>query len=141
MKSVVFIFLSLFGVALFGADDGEKIFDEKCMMCHVKGMPQDMSNLVAPPVNGVMRHVKMDYQSRGAAVAFISDYVINPTKQKAVCKSQKIQRFGLMPSQKGNITKEELQIVANWLFDNYPAKGFKGRGNGRGNGRGGRSFR
>ncbi len=128
MKSAVFVFLSLFGVVLFGSSEGEKIFDEKCMACHLKTVPTDTSNLVAPAVNGVMRHVKMEYPKKSVGVAFIADYVVNPTKQKAICKPQKIKRFGLMPSQKGNITKKELQIVANWLFDNYPTKGFRGRG-------------
>jgi cytochrome c5 len=41
---------------------------------------------------------------------------------------QKIARFGLMPSQKGNISDEELKAVASWMYDNYPPANFQGRG-------------
>ncbi len=43
---------------------------------------------------------------------------------------QKIQRFGLMPSQKGNVTKEELEKITEWMYENFPPAGFKGRGRG-----------
>jgi len=43
---------------------------------------------------------------------------------------QKIERFGLMPSQKGVVTDEELDTILPWIFDNFPTKGFRG-GQGR----------
>jgi len=104
----------------------QELFDAKCLMCHKKSRPTDMSNVVAPAIMGVMRHVKMRYSSKDEAISFISDYVLNPQKSKAICKPQKIKRFGLMPSQKGNVTKEEAKLIASWLYDNFPPKGFKG---------------
>jgi len=90
-----------------------------------------MSTLIAPPVMGVMRHVKMTYKTKEDAVKFISTYALNPQKSKAVCMPQKIKRFGLMPSQKGNVSIEELQTIASWMFDNFPQKGFMGKGHGK----------
>ncbi len=110
------------------ASEAEKIFDAKCSMCHIKTFPKDSSKLVAPPIMGVMRHVKMTYPKKEYAVKFIVDYVQNPTKEKAICKPQKIARFGLMPSQKGNISEQELEEVAKWLFDNFPPANFRGFG-------------
>ena len=81
---------------------------------------------------GVMRHVIMRYATKDEAVAFISEYALNPEKPKAVCMPQKIKRFGLMPSQKGNVSKEELQTIAAWMYENFPFKDFKGMGKGRG---------
>jgi hypothetical protein len=76
----------------------------------------------------------MKYNQKDKAVAFIKDYVINPSESKAICMPQKIKRFGLMPSQKGSISPEELEVIANWMFDNYPQKGFVGMGHmGHGN--------
>ena len=115
------------------AQNAETLFDNKCTACHVKTRPSDISSLVAPPIMGVMRHVKMKYPTKDAAVAFMVDYVLEPSKAKAVCMPQKIQRFGLMPSQKGNVTKAELEAITAWLYDNYPPAGFKG-GQGRGMG-------
>jgi len=108
--------------------DAEQIFDAKCAMCHTKTMPTDRANMFAPPLMGVMRHVKMAYPNKEDAVNFMVDYVQNPTKEKSICMPQKIAKFGLMPSQKGNITPEELKEVAEWMFDNFPPANFVGRG-------------
>ena len=123
--------MGIFGLASVNSfamsGSGEAIFNNKCSMCHIKTRPQDMKSLVAPPLMGVMRHVKMEYPNKKDAVAFMVDYVQNPSKAKAVCMPQKIVRFGLMPSQKGNISVEELQTVSSWMFDNFPPKNFRGR--------------
>jgi cytochrome c len=97
-------------------------------MCHIKSMPKDKSKLIAPPLMGVMRHVKMAYPTKKSAVDFIVDYVQNPSKSKAICMPQKLARFGVMPSQKGNITPENLRKVASWMYDNYPPANFRGMG-------------
>ncbi len=104
----------------------EELFKNKCATCHSTTRPTDMNTVVAPALMGVMRHVKMSYPNKKDAVAFIKDYALNPTKEKAICMPMKIKRFGLMPSQKGNVTDEELEIIANWMFDNFPPKGFRG---------------
>ena len=119
--------LLLLGSSLF-ASSTENLFDNKCAMCHIKTMPQDKSSLVAPPVFGVMRHVKMRYPSKEEALVFMNDYVMNPSKAKAVCMPQKMQKFGLMPSQKGNVTKEELAKITSWMYDNFPPADFQGGG-------------
>jgi cytochrome c551/c552 len=126
----VLLFLSL-GINIY-ANDAKVLFDNKCSMCHQTSRPADMSSVVAPAIMGVMRHVKMSYPSKDNAVNFIVDYVLNPTKEKSICMPQKIARFGLMPSQKGSVTEEELREIASWLFDNYPPKGFRGGGMGMG---------
>ena len=104
--------------------DAKQTFEAKCAMCHTTTIPQDRSKLVAPPIMGVMRHVKMHYPHKEEAINFIVDYVMNPSKKKAVCMPQKIQRFGLMPSLKGQISVDELKEVAGWLYDNFA--NFKG---------------
>ena len=40
-----------------------------------------------------------------------------------------------MPSQKGNVIEEELEVIANWMFDNFPPKDFKGMSQGKGHGK------
>ena len=112
---------------LSASEDAAMLFDSKCAVCHVKIKPADKHKLVAPPVMGVMRHVKMKYANKKDAVNFITEYVLNPQRDKAVCMAQKIKRFGLMPSQKGNVSKAELEIIASWMYDTFPTKGFKGK--------------
>ncbi len=131
MKRVIATVLILALSPTLQADSkAEALFDTKCMACHSKMRPTDMSKVVAPALMGVMRHVKMKYPNKSDAVAFMKDYIFNPTKEKSICTPQKIERFGLMPSQKGIVTDEELDTILPWMFDNFPPKGFRG-GQGR----------
>jgi cytochrome c len=115
-------------------EDTEKLFDAKCAACHTKIRPADPSAVNAPALSGVMRHIKMRYSDKASAVKFMVDYVLSPSKEKAICKAQKIERFGLMPSQKGIVTKEELTKISEWMYDNYPPANFRGGGQGMGRG-------
>jgi len=117
---------------------GAELYQEKCANCHMTIRPIDRSKLIAPPAMGITRHVKMRYPKRDDAVKFIVDYIKNPSRKKALCKSQSIQRFGVMPSQKGLLSDEEFTKIANYLYDNFGDRG-QGHGRGRG-GRQGRGF-
>ncbi len=104
-------------------DEGKILFENKCTACHTAARPstpEAMNSLIAPPMQGVMLHVNMafDYDKK-AAIAFIKDYTLNPSKEKALCMPLKIDRFGLMPSQKGSVTTEELDKIANYLTIAY----------------------
>ena len=123
-----------FTSSLQAAETAEGLFDAKCAMCQTR--PTDMSKVLAPALMGVMRHIKMAYPNKDEAVKFMVDYVLDPQKEKAVCMPQKIERFGLMPSQKGNVTEAELREITDWMFDNYPPANFKGRGQGNRQGKG-----
>jgi len=111
-------------------DKAEVLFDAKCATCHSKTRPEDKSKVLAPALMGVMRHVKMAYPTKEVAVKFMVDYILKPTKEKAICMPGKIERFGLMPSQKGNVTEAELKTITSWMYDNFPPAGFKGMGQG-----------
>jgi len=124
MKTL-FLSLSLLvslNLNLLANDGAEALFDAKCSSCHLKEKPQDMSSLVAPPIVGVMKHVNKKYHSKEEAINFITDFVMNPQKDKSVCKTQKLNRFGLMPSQKGKLTQEELSTISKWMIENYSSK-------------------
>jgi cytochrome c len=129
-KPLIISTLLILSSQAYATDGGEILFDAKCSACHSKTRPIDRDKVVAPALMGVMRHLKMSYPDKTKAVAFIKDFTLNPTKEKSICMPQKIERFGLMPSQKGNVTKEELEVIASWMFDNFPPKGFRGMGHG-----------
>lgn len=129
MKTKILLLLGavlLFTPMSYAQTSGETLFDAKCASCHVKMRPSDISTLVAPPAMGVMRHVKMTYGTKEEAIKFITEYALDPQESKAVCMADKIKRFGLMPSQKGQVTKEELSVIAGWMYDNF---GSQGQGN------------
>jgi len=117
-------------------DTAEILFDTKCASCHSKTRPTNMDKVLAPALMGVMRHVKMTYPNKDEAVKFMVDYILEPTKEKAICMPQKIERFGLMPSQKGNVTEAELEKITAWMFDNFPPANFRGMGQGNRKGQG-----
>ena len=118
------LLIATLGVSLFAAD-GKALFEQKCAFCHIttKPTPQQRSQMAAPPAPGVMFHVKEKYPNKSDAVAFIVDYAHNPSKEKALCPS--IKRFGIMPSLKGAVTKEELKAIASYMFDTFPPAGYK----------------
>jgi len=112
-------------------NQAQELFKNKCASCHITSKPTIISNLVAPAIMGVMRHVKMSYPSKDKAVAFMKDYILNPSKEKAICMPQKIAKFGIMPTQKGIVSEKELDIILPWIYDNFPPKNFRGMGQGR----------
>ena len=126
MKNIVASSILLLAICSF-ATEGSKLFDQKCSICHIKTKPtpQIRQTMVAPPIMGVMFHIKEKYSNKDEAVKFISDYVINPSKDKALCLPKSIKKFGLMPSQKKNVTKEELKKIAEYIYDNFPPKSYR----------------
>lgn len=122
VKSSILIFtltVSLLAV------DGKTLFQQKCSSCHMttKPTPQQQSQMVAPPIMGVMFHIKQKFQNKADAIDFIIDYTLNPSKEKALCPS--VKRFGLMPSQKNMVTIDELKAIASYIYDTFPPANFK----------------
>lgn len=134
MKTILITLFCLASLSLSAQakTSAEELYDAKCSSCHIKTRPINKASLIAPPIMGVMRHVKMNYATKEEAVKFISDYVMNPQKAKSICMEDKIERFGLMPSQKGNLSDEELHIISEWIYDNFPPLGFGGKNAGKG---------
>ena len=125
-RSALSTFVLILGItgALQASEEGKELFMQKCSACHKTQRPADISTLVAPPISGVAMHVKMKYPQKDQAVAFIKEYVLHPGRAKAQCMPQTIQRFGLMPSQQGNVTSEELEKIARYIVENYPDRKF-----------------
>ena len=120
------IMLALGCLPLLGAS-GESLFDAKCSVCHMKERPtpQTRGSMVAPPAMGVMFHVKQAFGAdKEAALAFVKEYVMEPSADKAKCLPRSLQRFGVMPSMKGSVTPEELALIAEHMYETYPPKGF-----------------
>lgn len=110
---------------LFAAD-GAELVKEKCASCHLLEMPtpEMVPTLEAPAMEAVIFHVKLAIEDEKKRKDFIIDYVINPHASKSVCESNKVAKFGVMPSQKEKISKEDLDIVANYVLEKYPTPKF-----------------
>jgi len=111
---------------------GEELFKANCTSCHITAHQDDESKLLAPPIMGAVRHVKEKHDTKEEAVAFLVDYIQNPTKEKAACEAHSIEKFGVMPSLKGAVSPEDLEKIANYVYDTYPNGGGRGEGKGHG---------
>ena len=106
--------------------DGEELIEQKCAKCHNLDMPpKSYKNEIAPSMMAVTFHLKDFIKSNdpsaheGKVVAFVKDYVIEPSRGKSFCDKESLDSYGLMPSQKGNVTPEELDAIAHHMYANY----------------------
>jgi len=114
------VILMTFSCAASAAEmNGALLFEQKCSSCHMKQRPHVdlIDTMAAPPVMGMMFHVTAAKTTKKEAVDFIVDYIFEPSRAKALCMSQSIDRFGLMPSLKGTLSHDEATRIAEYLYD------------------------
>jgi len=116
MKKLLIASVALVSIAF--ANNAQDIFKTKCVMCHTAKVVDSKQNLIGPPADEVMLHVKEKYSNKQEAVKFMKDYILEPDPKKALCAS--MDKFGIMPSQKGVISEQEAQDVLEYMFDNFP---------------------
>ena len=109
--------------------NGKKLLIQKCSRCHNLAFPpKNFKDEKAPPVMTISFHFHdwmKGYNDESKMVKFISfaqDYVINPSKNKAYCPPDMLKHYGIMPSQKGKVTKEEIKAIAKYIWINYTFK-------------------
>ena len=106
--------------------DGEKLIQTKCASCHDLGLPpKTYKDEVAPPMMAVSFHIVSFMQVTDesmkvpTAIEFVKDYVINPSASKSFCDKKSLQDYGVMPSQKGKVTEEELDAITKYMFTHF----------------------
>jgi len=109
--------------------NAKKLLETKCANCHDINMPPIISDdELAPPMMAVSFHVHNfveptnESQRTNKAIEFVVDYVENPSLKKSFCDEESLKRYGLMPSQKENITKDETKAVATYMFEYFTQK-------------------
>ena len=106
--------------------DGEALLKQKCSKCHNLDMPpKSYENEIAPSMMAVTFHLKdfikaNDPSAHEAKISeFVKDYVINPSRSKSFCDKKSLDSYGVMPSQKGKVTVDELGAIAQYMYDTY----------------------
>ena len=102
------------------------------MACHAKMMTEEyalshLSELIAPPMVEVAARLKENIKTtdeeedvdRYLFILFVKDYIINPNLDNSMCNTAAIEKFGTMPSLKGELKEDEKQAVAEWLYYRY----------------------
>jgi len=136
MKKILLSVLTLFFVGCNSSStqqhtnlDGKKLLEQKCSKCHNLDLPPKTSeDEKAPPMMAVAFHVKDFMQVSNEserlpkAKEFVKDYVFNPSASKSLCDKKSLKRYGVMPSQKGNLTQEELAAIVEYIFEHFNVK-------------------
>ncbi len=125
LKTNIFLTIALLNIAN-AMPTGETLVKSKCVKCHLPTTPtpQQMQTLKAPPFDAVLFHAKNALKEESAVKKHIVEFTQNPNVSKSVCESNKVAKFGLMPSQKDSVSKDELEKIADYLYANYPKKEF-----------------
>ncbi len=117
--------------------EGSALFEKHCASCHVRHVDFTMLaknfmesnntllNLKAPTLNQIRFRVMSRVGDpegdaefhRIEVTGFISDYVLNPDRDKSVCMPEVMQFFETMESLKGKITDVELHSIADWIYE------------------------
>jgi len=142
MKKILLIALAFFGtLSLHAGTDAESIFTNNCVACHMKKPMMDkskmmqmskedrmsmmqkmMKNMKAPPMSKVSGKLKSEFKTKEAFVAFVKDYIVNPSAEKAKCMPMAVKKFGVMPPIGKSLSETELDTIANWMYDNFNEK-------------------
>ena len=106
--------------------DGKKLLEQKCSQCHNLDLPpKTFVDEKAPPMMAVAFHIKdfikatNESEKIPKAIEFVKDYVVNPSASKSFCDKESLKSYGVMPSQKGKVTQDELEAIAEYMFEHY----------------------
>lgn len=109
--------------------DGKTLLNQKCSKCHnIDFPPKNFTNEVAPPMMTIAFHFHDWFKANTSTdqlakqLNFVKDYIINPSANKAYCTKPMLKKYGLMPSQKNNVTKDEIDIIWRYIFTNFTQK-------------------
>ena len=109
--------------------DAKKLLEQKCTQCHnIDLPPKTFEDEKAPPMMAVAFHIRGfiktgdESQRIPKAIAFVKDYVVAPSASKSFCDKASLKIYGVMPSQKGKVTQDELQAIAEYMFSHFTQK-------------------
>jgi hypothetical protein len=106
---------------------GEELIKANCSSCHILTIPtpETIQSLKAPAMEAVVFHLKHAMKNdKKRAKAFILEFTQNPTLSKSVCESNKVEKFGLMPTLKGKVSPKDLATIADYMLETFPSKEF-----------------
>ena len=115
MKKIILSLLIITSSLL--ALSGESVYKKHCVTCHKMQKPK--TNLLAPPMPSVSKRLQRDIHSKEKFVAFVRDYIQNPSQEKGHCSPKAFKHLGTMPPIGKSLSKEELDVVSLWLYENF----------------------
>jgi len=110
---------------LFSQETGATLTDKTCSNCHLFSSSSSKltdGKMGGPPMWGILKKVRNRYADKEAQIAFIADYAMHPTEEKMLFPAATREYFGVMPSMKDRVSKEEMQIIAKYLAEYQAVK-------------------
>ena len=96
--------------------------EEKMAMREKMAEKMKKNGMRAPAMPKVSARLKFQLKTRDEFIAFVEDYIQNPTQEKALCTPMALKKFGKMPPIGKRMSKEDRASVAAWLYDNFKSK-------------------
>jgi len=134
MKSILLGIIAL--TTLIFSNSAEEIFNKKCKSCHqgyiaesqlLINYEQNNSklNLKAPTLTELSFALrdqvgdrKADRESQLMEIEdFLTSYLENPDKNRTILPLNVVENFKSMPSMRGQISEEEIELLAPYMFD------------------------
>ena len=121
LKNILLVLLATSTVS-FSAT-GKTVYEKFCISCHIEKslVGEDKAKLKAPPMNRVSQRLKMNTSSKKEFIAYVKDYIQNPSREKGFCRPKAYKRFGVMPPIGKAMTEDERQQIAVWLYRHFKA--------------------
>ncbi len=129
-----FIFFIVLGTLALFANSAEKVFKNRCGLCHREYLPQSKLisnyennnsdlNLTAPTLTELSFRLRDQVGDRRADKEsqlleiedFLMEYLTHPDRNRTILFDKTIENFKTMPSMK--ITEEEVELLAPYMFD------------------------
>ena len=94
--------------------------EERMAMREMMMQKMKKSGMRAPAMPMVSMRLKMMLgHDKEKFVAFVDDYIQNPSREKGFCMPMAYKRFGVMPPIGKSMTQEQRREVAVWLYENF----------------------
>lgn len=120
MKKMVSLSLIIGVVSvLIASDVAEELANTKCGSCHLMGAitKEKLDNMKAPPYWAIAKKANERYQNEEDKIKYIVDYTLNPSEEKMLFPKATKEKFGVMPSQKGKVTQDEIRMISSYILE------------------------
>lgn len=107
---VKIVLLTIFVSPAFATEDDEALMNRLCGACHMS----DAKPRIAPPMFGVINHVKDAYPTKQEFVQRVVSWVQEPKAENTLMPGA-VRRFGLMPKQL--VAEQDLQRIAAHMYE------------------------
>lgn len=119
MKLLLSILFVMSGSVMLSAmDEGERLANEKCGRCHLMGeiTKEKLDKMKAPPYWAIAKKARERYENEEDKVKYIIDYALDPSEDKMLFPKETKEMFGVMPSLKDKVSKEEIEIISEYIL-------------------------